>query len=148
MIKRIFQKLGILTSNSAKIEGCSKVTINGKTFVGSTVEVVNDKVTIDGKPVNADCESYKTINITVEGNCGHVTVQVGDVTVKGSVDGEVHTGMGNIECGDVTGSVDNSMGDIVCGNVGGDVSDAMGNISCRDVKGDASASMGNIYKGR
>jgi hypothetical protein len=147
MLRRFLEKLGI-TSNRAKIERCSSVTINGKRYVGSTVEVVNDEVKIDGKRVDTTESSCKVINITVEGNCGNVTVQVGDVTVKGSVDGEVHTGMGNIECGSVTGSVDNAMGDITCGDVGGDVDDAMGNISCRDVKGDVSASMGNVYKGR
>lgn len=149
MIKRIFRSLSKILSNEAKIERVqSSVTINGKTYKGSSVEVHNDEVKIDGKPVDAGDSSFKTINITIEGNCGNVTVHVGDITIKGSVDGEVHTGMGNIECGSVTGSVDNAMGDITCGDVGGDVDASMGNISCRDVKGDVSASMGNVYKGR
>lgn len=149
MIKQIFKGLGRLVANTAKIElTMSSVTINGKTYTGKTIEVNGNDVKIDGKPVDAADPKCKEINIVVNGGCGSIVVGVGDVTVKGPVDGEIHTDVGNIECGNVTGDVDNAMGAVKCGDVGGCVSANMGNIECGAVQGDVSASMGNIYKGR
>lgn len=150
MLKQIFQRVTkCLAPNKTTITGIQgSVTINGKTYRGSSIEVVNDEVKVDGKPVEPAESSFKTVSIVVEGSCQDITVNVGDITVKGNVDGEVHTGMGDIECGDVSGDVDDAMGNIDCKNVGGDVIANMGNVTCGTVQGDVSASMGNVYKGR
>ncbi len=105
----------------------STVVINGRTFAGKNVTVVNDRVFIDGKNVTPDA---KEITITVTGNIdqlkadacsqisvtgdvGSVTTQSGDVSVGGSVNGSVQTMSGDVDCnGRIGGNVTTMSGDI------------------------------------
>lgn len=59
---------------------------------------------------NLEIDSCKTISIN--GNCKRIHTQMGDITVYGDVDGDVHANMGNIECGNVDGCVKVNMGNI------------------------------------
>ncbi len=104
------------------------VTINGKTYNGNNLSVVNNKVYIDGKLV--DQEDAKVINIHVEGNietldvdhcdvleikgnCGNVTSKNGNIVVKGDVEGDVTNKNGNIICGNVAGDADTKNGNVI-----------------------------------
>jgi hypothetical protein len=107
--------------------GWSTVTVNGKTIrvQGNSISIINDKVIVDGKPLD---ETFDQPNITVivEGDC-KILSACGNVEVRGNA--------GNIDCsgschieGNVTGSVDAS-GSVTCGDVGGDI-DASGSVRC------------------
>ncbi len=108
------------------------VVINGKSFncKGGSISVSNNRVIIDGKDVTGlDSFSEKEINITIEGNCGDVSIEVGNITVNGSVTKSVRNTNGNIDIsGDVGGDVKTTNGSIDCGNVNGDVKTVNGNI--------------------
>lgn len=104
------------------------ITVNGKTYKGNSISVLNDRVFIDGKEVD-DKGNSKTINIKVEGNidtlevdycdeldikgnCKNVTSKNGNIGIKGDVDGDITSKNGDIICRNVTGSVETKNGDI------------------------------------
>lgn len=108
-----------------------KIIINGTEFIGECLSIVNDIVTIDGKTVSVNV-SEKTINITIEGNCGAIQNGVGDITIKGNVTGDVKTGVGNIDSGDILGQAKTGTGDITCDDIGGDCRTGCGDINRRN----------------
>lgn len=57
-----------------------------------------------------DIESCDTININ--GNCKRVKTNMGDINVTGDVEGDIHTNMGDIECGNVHGDAHTNMGNV------------------------------------
>lgn len=72
----------------------------------------NDKtleITINGNVESIDCEASK---IVVNGSCGNVTTNMGDIDVKGDVNGSVRTNMGNIMCGNVEGNATTNLGNV------------------------------------
>lgn len=123
--------------------------INGRVYkniTGKVITIENGKMLVDGKPVEdwKDSEE-KVINITIEGNVEELqadylnTVTVngdtrtvrtgsGDVTVSGHVKGSIHTGSGDVHCGNVEEDVSTGSGDVHCGNVGGRVSTMSGDV--------------------
>lgn len=98
------------------------ITINGKTYNGNNVQVINNQVWIDGI-LQDDCNSQnspKEINITVE-NCNINTIKCdNNVNIIGMISGDVNAG-GSIRCHDINGNV-NAGGSIHCNNIGGNVS--------------------------
>ena len=110
-----------------KINSYSTVSVNGKTIrvSGNNISIINDKILVDGKPLNEAMDA-KNITVIVEGNCNKLEA-AGHVEIKGNC--------GSVDCsgsctvhGDVTGNVDAS-GSVTCGNVGGDI-DASGSVRC------------------
>lgn len=99
------------------------VTINGKTYQGNGVSVVNGVVTIDGKVVDENAKDYRVLEI------------------KGDV-GSVQTDL-SVNCDNVKGNV-NAGGSVICDSVGGNV-DAGGSVNCNDVGGDVKAGGSVIY---
>ncbi len=95
----------------------NRVTINGKTYEGRSIEVKGGKVTIDGQPAG---EAVKRVE---------VVVLSGD-TLSIKADGDVRAGkvLGNVDAGGV----------VACDDVGGNV-DAGGSVTCHNVKGDVDA---------
>lgn len=129
------------------IQGSGSVTINGKTYKGRNVLVVNGRVIIDGKDASDQPDgTAKTYNIHIEGSLNELKIEGygADVTVQGDVNGDllcdgsaavsgavgakVSAG-GSVKCGDVHGSV-NAGGSVKCGTIGGRVN-AGGSISRR-----------------
>lgn len=103
----------------------SKVTINGKTYSGSSVVVINNRVLIDGKEIT-DKDLPKTIlQIEVTGTLQELktdaSVNCDDVT------GNVEAG-GSVNCDSVGGNV-NAGGSVNCDSVGGSVN-AGGSVIC------------------
>ena len=103
------------------------------TNVNGTMSIVNGKVIVDGKPyvmgdgLDDGVQPIVTIEITgnverldvdackeirINGNCKRVHTQMGDINITGDVDGDVHTNMGSIECGNVGGDAHTNMGSI------------------------------------
>ena len=109
------------------------VNVNGKNYEvpnGCSVSVINGKVYFNGKLAD-DFENYKekNIEIIIVGNCGEVKVDIGNVTVKGSVEGNVNADTGNIRIeGDVHGNVTTDMGNISAAHIAGNATTYCGNI--------------------
>jgi hypothetical protein len=112
--------------NITNING--KITVNGKSYTGRSVSVINNTVIIDGKAVN-DSSGEKNINITITGDCGDIVNESGDVQVLGKVNGSIKCGAGNVNANDVGGSIKSAAGNIQCGSVGGSVETTVGNIA-------------------
>ena len=120
--------------------GVGTIRMNGKTYVGNDISIINGVVKIDGVIQEGDHLETKICEIRIlEGTigslrtdasvtCQNVTGNVdagGSVKVAGNVGGEVDAG-GSVTCGNVTGDVD-AGGSITCGSVGGSV-DAGGSV--------------------
>lgn len=109
-----------------KMRGVSgTVTIDGKTFSGSSISINGNKVIVDG--VAQDGELVGEIHVTVNGDCEVVENSNGPIEVKGSA-GSVRTSNGRITCGNVGGDVTSSNGGITCGAVTGNVRTSNGSI--------------------
>ena len=112
----------------------SKITINGKTYSGSSHTIINDKIFIDGKEIIDDnLKSSKILNIKIEGgisecailNCNSIQV------------------IGNVK------NLDNQNGDIsITGNIEGDVDNQNGDIQCQNINGDIDIQNGSVYKNK
>lgn len=94
----------------------SKITINGKTYFGNNVSVVNNRVYIDGVLKDDDLPSG-IVKLVVEGTLNHLEC---DASVEAQqITGDVTAG-GSIKCGDVGGNV-NAGGSVKAGKVSGSV---------------------------
>ena len=123
--------------------------INGRVYKnisGRNITIERGQIIVDGKPIEDWNDSNeKEINITIEGNVeelyaqcvGTITVNgdtknvktgSGDVTVTGYVRGNIHTGSGDVRCGNVEEDITTGSGDVHCGNVGGRVTTMSGDI--------------------
>lgn len=105
----------------------SRVTINGKTYIGNNIIVSNGKIMIDEKNVTSD---DKVIIITVNGNIDSLKVDtcnklgiIGNVTNVNTVSGDVDIN------GNVSGSIQTVSGDVKCKNVGGSINTLSGDIN-------------------
>ena len=104
----------------------STITINGNTYSGNNIVVINGKVIVNGKDVTPDS---KEINISVQGNIDELKVDAcNKVSVEGSVK-FISTKSGDVEVtGNVDGNISTMSGDVHCENVNGLVSTMSGNI--------------------
>lgn len=115
-------KQSITTTDSGSI------IINGKTYVGNDITIVNNKVIIDGVDVTPDS---KQITINVEGNVESIKADVvTKITVAGNVGGDLNCGTGDVQVNNgVNGYVKTGVGDVkISGNVGGNVKTGVGDI--------------------
>lgn len=110
------------------------IKINGVTYEGNSVSIINGKVIIDGVCQVTD-KLTGVVKIEVTGNLTSLETDA-PVTVHGNVLGNVKAG-GSVQCNDVGNNVD-SGGSCNCGDVGGDV-DAGGSVNCGKVNGDVDA---------
>ena len=108
-----------------KMSGSASVTIDGKTFTGTNINIENGKVIVDGKKQDGDLVG--DINVTVEGDVKELRNGSGKVIAKNV--GTLSTGSGNVSCVDVKGSVSTGSGNVNCREVGGSVRTGSGNIN-------------------
>jgi hypothetical protein len=106
------QKVGTTNAPRGKVvmQGESSITINGKKFSGTNVDVVGGKTFIDGVEVvytqlpelqihvtgNATEVSTMSGNVTITGDAGSVSTMSGDVSVGESIHGTCSTMSGDI----------------------------------------------------
>lgn len=122
----------------------SKIIINGQSFVGRNVSMINSQVVIDGRRV--DIGEAKDIRITIEGDLGSLTLDHGIVNISGNC-GDIRVGQGNVNtAADVKGEVHVDQGKVECQDVYSDVHVDMGNIKASTIHGSARTKMGNITK--
>lgn len=111
----------------ARLRGGSTVTVNGRTYQGSSVSIINGRVIVDGKEMSDESSSPK-IEVSIQGNVERLETASGDVTVHGMVQGGLSTVSGDIECHAVHGPVSSVSGDIRCSSIAGSVSTVSGDI--------------------
>lgn len=122
--------LGRLFSSKTVEASDGTININGKTYRGNNVAIINGRVLIDGKEVSNQSPGPR-IDIVVHGNLETLQVDCCDkVKVDGSV-GSLSTVSGDVSCGDVSGDISAVSGDVACGNVQGNISTVSGDIRRR-----------------
>lgn len=119
----------------------SQIIINGKSYIGSSISINNNRISINGTQINEDS---KVINITVEGDINLLDVDYcAKIVVNGSVT-KLKTTSGDVECGNVTQSVETTSGDIECGDIGGDVNTTSGDVKAKNINGNVKTLSGDI----
>lgn len=101
------------------------IVINGKSYKGNNVSIVNGTVYIDGRI--AEENQVGELTIKIEGDVALVRCDT-SVSIDGNVGGNVDAG-GSVTCGNVGKSVD-AGGSITCNNINGNA-DAGGSIRMR-----------------
>ena len=99
-------------------------SINGVAYSGSSIQITNGKVVIDGVPRGEALSSPK-ISIVVNGNAGWVYTNFGSVSVTGDA-AHVKTVSGDVSCGNVTQGVQTVSGDVYCSTLQGGFSTVSG----------------------
>lgn len=117
----------------------NQITVNGRTISvpsGCSLSVINNVVYVDGQRWEGDPLEGTHHTFDVQGTLLSLKVDQGDVTVHGSVQGNVDSG-GSVTCGNVDGFV-SAGGSFRGGHVNGNVS-AGGSVTCEDIAGNVSA---------
>jgi hypothetical protein len=107
------------------------ITINGVTYQGNNISVINGDVFIDGK---SQTKIEKEVVIHIEGTV--LNLQSDRSIVCGSIGGNATAG-GSIDCNSIDGNA-TANGSINCDDIGGDVK-AGGSVNCENVGGSVSA---------
>ncbi len=94
----------------------SSITIDGKTFSGNNVSIINGVVTIDGVAQDGKLEGKVELHIT--GVLDSLETDA-SVNMKGEIKGDVSAG-GSVNCDDVGGNV-SAGGSVNCDDVDGNV---------------------------
>lgn len=89
------------------------ISINGKTFTGNNISVVDDKIFVDGKQVEGGLSGV--VKIDVSGDLMNLNCTT--ATIHGNVHGDVDAT--TLNCGDVGGDVDATT--VNCKNINGNV---------------------------
>ena len=113
-----------------KPKSVATIRINGTTIVteGSSVSIVNGKVSVDGKML--DTKDMPVINVTVTGDVKNIDADAANrIEVTGNVTGSVKTMSGDVQ---------------IDGNVGGNVSTMSGDVDAHQIEGSVSSMSGNI----
>lgn len=113
------------------------MTINGRTFTGNTMTMMNGRIIVDGKDVTDDTgvDTKSILEVKITGDVGRVMSDVA-VSVHGNVTGDVQAG-GAVSCDNVGGSV-SAAGSVSADDIKGNVT-AGGSVSCDDVGGSVKA---------
>lgn len=107
------QKVSASNATRGKVvmQGESSITINGKKFSGTNVDVVGGKTFIDG--VEVVYEHAPELHIRVTGNATEVSTMSGDVHISGNA-GSVSTMSGDVSVGgSIHGTCSTMSGDIL-----------------------------------
>lgn len=134
--EKIFNRIStnvISVNNTTQIIGnrSGEYVVNGKTYKGNNISVINGVVYIDGKVVDkSNVGTTNPIIINIKGNVNTITTTSGTVTVTEGCARNIKTTSGDINVGDggVSGEVSSVSGDVtVYGHVN-NVSTISGNI--------------------
>jgi hypothetical protein len=127
-----------------KNSGASSIIINGVSYSGESVTINNDKIIIDGKPV--DMPDGKKIEVTVQGDLRSLQLTNGIVNAQGLI-GDIGMQNGTVNAAaDIKGGISLGNGKVICNDVYADVNVDMGSIKASTIHGSASTKMGNISR--
>jgi hypothetical protein len=105
----------------------SRVVIDGREFVGSSISINRDGVVIvDG--IAQDGELVGPVNVVVHGDVTNVETTSGSIEVTGQA-GSVQTTSGDVRCGNVNGSVQTVSGDVTATTISGGARSFSGDMS-------------------
>ena len=120
------------------------ITVNGRSFKGSSLSIVNGTIVIDGKKVLEPVE--KEIIVTITGDVKDLYLDSGKITMEGDV-GRLEVNHGKVEMtGDVKENVSVKHGNLSCDNIYSDVEVNHGNVRAVTIHGATSVKMGNITR--
>lgn len=107
-------------------------TINGKTYKGNNISIIDGVVYVDGKVADKSNASLNTtIIVKINGNVDSISTDSGDVEVTGHA-GKISTGSGDVSTGNCAGAISTGSGDVdINGQVYGSVKTRSGNIRYR-----------------
>lgn len=109
------------------LTGNSSISINGQTFTGNNISIINGEVIVDGKAEQHNKGLTGDIHVVVNGDVENLQNGSGSITAQNV--GTISSGSGKIKCGDVAGSVKTGSGNVFCGNVNGSVRTGSGDIN-------------------
>ncbi|QPK89854.1 hypothetical protein IEN91_05295 [Bacillus velezensis] len=112
----------------------SMLQINGKSYSGNNITVVNNQVYIDGELVD-DLNKEKKIEVTVLNNVDKI-ISDQSINIKGNITGTIEARL-NINCGKVNGDVA-AGNNVNCDDISGNAT-AGNNINCDEIGGNAVA---------
>ena len=109
------------------------ININGSSYSGSNVSIVNGIVTVDG--VIQKQKIGHLVNVTIAGDVERVENTAGDVFIRGNVTGNVKTVSGSVECVDIGNDVQTISGNVIAsGSINGNVKTISGDITSKNPK--------------
>ena len=125
----------VIGSNKTQITGNQSGTciINGKTYKGNNISIINGVIYIDGKIADKSNASLNTtIIVKITGNVDSISTVSGDVEVTVHA-GKISTGSGNVSTGgDCAGTISTGSGNVdINGQVYGSVKTGSGNVRYR-----------------
>ena len=124
----------VIGSNKTQITGnqSGTCTINGKTYKGNNISIIDGVIYIDGKIVDKSNASINTtIIVKITGNVDSISTDSGDVEVTGHA-GKISTGSGDVSTGNCAGAISTGSGDVdINGQVYGSVKTGSGDIRYR-----------------
>lgn len=124
----------VIGSNKTQITGnqSGTCTINGKTYKGNNISIIDGVIYIDGKIVDKSNASINTtIIVKITGNVDSISTDSGDVEVTGHA-GKISTGSGDVSTGNCAGTISTGSGDVdINGQVYGSVKTGSGDIRYR-----------------
>lgn len=124
----------VIGSNKTQITGnqSGTCTINGKTYKGNNISIIDGVIYIDGKIVDKSNASINTtIIVKITGNVDSISTGSGDVEVTGHA-GKISTGSGDVSTGNCAGAISTGSGDVdINGQVYGSVKTVSGDIRYR-----------------
>ena len=107
--------------------------VNGRRYDcpdGANVSVINNKMYVNGQPVDDFSNDEKNIEIIINGNVDEVKTDTGNITVNGNISGDATTDCGNITVGgDIRGNVKTDCGNVSANGIAGKCSTDCGNIT-------------------
>lgn len=120
-----------------RFNNVGNISINGRSFEGSDIQIFNDRIFVDGVDVTNQDGKAATGIVKIE-ITGDVKVVKCDrsLEIKGNVLGDATSG-GSMNCGDVTGNAESS-GSLKAGNIGGNARSG-GSMNCGKVAGSVQA---------
>ena len=124
----------VIGSNKTQITGnqSGTCTINGKTYKGNNISIIDGVIYIDGKIADKSNASLNTtIIVKITGNVDRISTESGDVEVTGHA-GKISTGSGDVSTGNCAGAISTGSGDVdINGQVYGSVKTGSGDIRYR-----------------
>jgi hypothetical protein len=118
-----------------------QIVINGHSYSGNNISVINNKVIIDGVD---QTPNGKEITITIDGNVDQLSVDYcQQLKISGNVN-TARTGSGDINCTDITGGASTGSGDISCDTINGNVSTGSGDVEATTITGSVKTGSGDI----
>lgn len=132
--------------NSVSFSGSTGlIVINGVSYHGKSVSVINGKVIIDGVEQPSTSKNDKKISISIEGNIDSLSVDECESLIQTGSVKDLHTLSGDVRVNGDVGSISSTSGDVeVSGNINGPVSTMSGDVDAKQIHGKVNTLSGDI----